>query len=333
MTNNGASGNTQEQIQYTLGFEGLDAQELNTAFKDLQKLLLNMDKKTQFHIAKSIWYRNTFSLRDGFNAIIKENYDGEIKPLDFNDPQAKNLINQWVETKTQNKIKELIKAVTTDHVMFLINAIYFKSSWTYRFDKSATKPMDYKKVNDSVVSRDMMFSDKLKFLYSHDDQVQFIDLPYGKQQFYMSIILPREDVSINDVINNLDAEKLKKLVQQADTSGANLYLPKFKLEYEIKLNEALKAMGMEEAFSNRADFSNFFTNPESLAISEVNHKTFIEVDEEGTEAAAATSVGIIVTSIPATPPAIHINRPFILFIREKSTENILFAGKILDPAG
>jgi serpin B len=283
MTYNGVSGNTQEQIQYTLGFEGLDAQELNT-----------------------------FSLRDGFNAIIKENYDGEIKPLDFNDPQAKNLINQWVETKTQNKIKELIKAVTTDHVMFLINAIYFKSNWTYRFDKSATKPMDYKKVNGSVVS---------------------INLPYGNQQFYMSIILPREDVSINDVINNLDAEKLKKLVQQADTSGANLYLPKFKLEYEIKLNEALKAMGMEEAFSNRADFSNFFTNPESLAISEVNHKTFIEVDEEGTEAAAATSVGIIVTSIPATPPAIHINRPFIFFIREKSTENILFAGKILDPAG
>lgn len=332
MTYNGASGNTKEQIQNTLGFNGMESNEVNKAYKDLQHLLLNMDKKTEFSIANSIWYRDSYTLQDGFSSLIKENYDGEIKPLDFNHPQSKDIINDWVEDKTQDKIKDLIKEVSNNHVMFLINAIYFKGTWTYKFDKSETQPRDFYREDGSVVHRETMFSDKLKFLYSHNENFQYISLPYGNEQFYMSILLPHENVSVDDIINNFDAVGMKELIQNADSSVAPLYLPKFQMEYEIVLNEALRDLGIKDAFlPGIADFSLLFESSDALAISKVNHKTFIEVDEEGTEAAAATSVEIVLTSLPSTSSPIRINRPFVFFIMEKSTENILFIGKILDP--
>jgi len=334
MTYNGAAGNTKEEFRHVLGFKELADEELNKAYKDLKQLLLNLDKKTQFNIANSIWFKNTYTLKDGFSAVIKENYGGEIKPLDFDDPQSKDFINKWVEDKTQNKIKDLIKEINTDHRMYLVNAMYFKSTWKYKFEKSATKPMDFYLSDGTVVKRSMMFSDKIEFLYAKDDQVQLINLPYGNEQFYMSILLPYEDVSINEVIDNLKSDKFNALLQKSDTSYMHLYLPKFKLEYEIALDEVLKQLGIKDAFEySNADFSELFVELKPLCISKVNHKTYIEVDEEGTEAAAATSVEVSTFSATSLPPSLHINRPFILLIREKSTENILFAGKVLDPNG
>lgn len=331
MTYNGAVGVTKEEIEEVLGFGGLDDAELNKAYKELQSLLLNMDKKTTFNIANSVWYTDEYTLKDGFKNLILENYDGAIEALDFrNSEHAKTTMNKWVEEKTQGKISDLIEEVMDDHVMFLINAIYFKATWTYRFDKAATKPGDFMMTDGNIVSREMMFSDKLKFLHSYDDQVQLINLPYGNQQFYMSIILPNENSELEEVIQEMTAERFANLIQQADTSGAHLYIPKFKLEYEIVLNNSLTELGMPKAFKD-ADFSALFVTSPSIYIDKVNHKTFIEVDEEGTEAGAATSVELTWLSANPSPRTIKVNRPFLFFIMEKSTQSVLFAGKVLDP--
>lgn len=333
MTYNGAAGNTKEEIKNTLGFEGIQDDELNQAFKDLQSLLLNMDKKTTFNIANSIWYRDTYTLQDGFSSIIKDHYDGEIRPLDFTNPGSNDIINDWVEDKTENKIRDLVGEISSDQVMFLINAIYFKATWKYRFKESNTAPQPFYLADGSVVQREAMYSDQLRSLYAVDEDFQYISLPYGNEQFYMSIILPHADRSIDEIINQMDAAKISSLVERADTSSAPLYLPKFKLEYKKVLNEPLQALGINDAFVN-ADFSGFFADAGQLNVSEVNHKTFIEVDEEGTEAAAATSVGVFTraSSSTASQPII-INRPFVFLIMEKSSQNILFVGKIMDPEG
>lgn len=330
MTYNGANGNTKEEIKNTLGFEGFQDDALNSAFKDLQNLLLNMDQKTTFNIANSIWYKDTYTLQDGFNATIQDYYDGEIRALDFANPDSKDIINGWVEEKTENRIKDLVSEVGPNHVMFLINAIYFKGTWKYQFDEGNTASQPFYLADGSVVQKEMMYSNQLRSLYATDEDFQYIGLPYGNQQFYMSIILPHAGKSVNDVINSLDAFKIRSLIAEADTSSAPLFLPKFKLEYEKELNEPLKSLGIKDAFDN-ADFSQFFVNAGPLKISKVNHKTFIEVDEEGTEAAAATSVEIVMTSVSTPPLPIAINRPFVFLITEKSSQNILFVGKIMDP--
>lgn len=332
MAYNGASGNTKEEIKNTLGFENIQDDEINQSFKDLQSLLLNMDKLTTFNIANFIWYRDTYALRDGFSAIIKDSYEGEIRPLDFTNPDSKDIINGWVEEKTENKIKNLISEVSDDHVMFLINAIYFKSIWKYQFNKANTVPQAFYLADGSAVQREMMYSAELQFLHTHNDDFQYISLPYGNEQFYMSIILPNEDKSVQDVISTLNAATISNLVAIARPSDLPLVLPKFKMEYEKELNESLEMLGIKDAFY-QADFSQFFINPDRLKISKVNHKTFIEVDEEGTEAAAATSVEIVALSANPTtlPPPIYINRPFVFLIMEKSSQNILFLGKVMDP--
>ncbi|MCK5367886.1 MAG: serpin family protein, partial [Cyclobacteriaceae bacterium] len=180
---------------------------------------------------------------------------------------------------------------------------------------------------------DMMYSDGVKANYYADQDLQYIELPYGNGQFVFSILLPKDPKKLDETINNLDVNQFNSFIEGADTSTFKVYLPKFKIEYKITLNDILAAMGMEQSFGGGADFGDLFVEELDLFISRVLHQSFLEVDEEGTEAAAATIVEISLTSIDpnAKPSVLYINQPFAFFIREKHSKSILFSGKLLDP--
>lgn len=276
-----------------------------------------------------VWLYKDYQLQAPFVKLNQTYFDATVLGLDFTSPAAKDQMNNWVKEKTNGKITGIIEATSADDVLFLINAIYFKGTWTYLFDKELTKPAPFYLEDGSTVSHDFMTATKTKYLYYQDNSKKLIDLPYGNGQFSMTLLVPEGQHTVNDVVQELNDENLSAWLAAADTSGVELHMPKFKMEYKKELNETLAALGMGIAFSSDADFSNMVNGSRSLNISEVMHKTFLEVNEEGTEAAAVTSVGIGVTS--AGPSVLNIDRPFVFLIREKSSNTILFIGKLMQP--
>ncbi len=333
MTANGAVGETKNGIKKTLHQEDINDQEINEAYKSLVEFITQLDPKVTMNIANSNWYKQEYHIEEAFRKILLDYYDAEVKATDFSDPATKDIINGWIEDKTNGKIKDMIDQIPSNVVMYLINAIYLKATWQYQFDKSKTDKMDFFLNNGSKVKSDMMFSDGVKANFFSNKDLQFIELPYGNGQFVFSIILPEDPNKLDETIANLDINQFNTFIEDADTSTFKVYLPKFKIEYKITLNDILAAMGMEQSFGGGADFSDLFTEDLDLYISRVLHKSFLEVDEEGTEAAAATIVEIRETSFDpnAKPSVLNINKPFAFFIREKHSKTILFSGKLLDP--
>ncbi|WP_299826176.1 serpin family protein [uncultured Pontibacter sp.] len=328
MTYNGADGATKEAMRKTLGFELSSDEDINKSFKSLWDLLKGADKKVMFTAANSLWHSKDFKLQAPFIETNKTYFDATVQGLDFASPAAKDQMNNWVKSKTNGKIEKIVEEVRREHVLFLINAIYFKGTWTYPFDKKLTKPGAFRKEDGTTITHDFMTMKNGKYLYFQDQSKQVIDLPYGNQQYSMTLVMPKGDKQVQDVVQELNAANLNSWLSGADTSQLELHMPKFKLEYGKELKDLLKQLGMEVAFSPQADFSRMLEGQAGLAISEVKHKTFVEVNEEGTEAAAATSVGMVLTSLP---PSIRVDRPFVFLIREKSSNAILFIGKLMQP--
>jgi serpin B len=254
-----------------------------------------------------------------------------VSALDFTQPSALQTINDWVNAKTQGKIPTILDEIPPDAVMYLINAIYYKGVWTYQFDSVDTEDGSFTCANGGIVSCKLM-KQEATFAYYADAGTQVIDLPYGDRSFSMTIIMPTIGTSIDQYAASLTQTQWDEIISKLDSANVILSLPKFKLEYERTLNDELKAMGMGIAFSDFADFTRI-SQDGGLAVSRVLHKTFVEVNEEGTEAAAVTAIEIIETS--AEEPAkryMTIDRPFIFAIREHNSGTILFIGKIVSPA-
>ncbi|WP_276499827.1 serpin family protein [Pontibacter litorisediminis] len=328
MAYNGADGTTKEAMRKTLGFEPATDEEINQSFKSLTELLKGIDRKVIFTSANSLWYRKDLQLQAPFLKANQTYFDATVQGLDFSAPAAKDQINNWVEQKTNGKIKSIVEEITPRHVLFLINAIYFKGTWAYQFDKKLTQPGQFFLEDGSTVTHDFMTLKEGKYLYYQDQTKEVLDLPYGNKQYSMTLMVPKAGHNVQEVVQELNEASLSSWLSAADTSKLELHMPKFKLEYEKELNELLEQLGMGIAFSEDANLSRMVEGMGNLAISEVKHKTFVEVNEEGTEAAAATSVGIVVTSLP---PSIRINRPFVFLIRERSSNAILFIGKLMQP--
>ncbi len=335
MTLNGADGQTYDAMRETLELAGLTEDEINQSYQSLIALLTNLDPEVVFQIANSIWYRDTFPIRQSFVDVNRQYFSAEVQGLDFDDPGAADIINAWVHEKTNGKIDEIVdKPIDWNTVMFLINAIYFKGDWTYQFDPNDTEDEDFTLLDGTTKQVPMMFMQDVSLPYFENEDFQAVDLAYGDSLFSMTIILPHDGTDIDSIIEGLNTNQWEEWIGQFHhTSLESFGMPKFKLEYEIKLNDVLKALGMEVAFDqNLADFSRMYHNEQvgpNLFISKVKHKTFIEVNEEGTEAAAVTSVEMAYTSIG---PYMIVNRPFIFAIRERFSGTILFIGKIVDPA-
>jgi serpin B len=331
MTANGAVGETKTGIKSTLHQGDLTDEEINISYKSLANYLTNLDPKVIMQLANSNWYKDDYHIKETFKNILLEYYDAEVKSADFSNPNTKDQINNWIEDKTNGKISEMLDEIPADAVMYLINAIYLKATWRYKFDENKTEKQNFYLSDGSAVKTDMMFSEGATVnVYYHADYT-FVELPYGNGQFTFSIILPKDSRKLDQIIEELDRDQLDGMIDLADTATYEVYLPKFKTEYKITLNEVLSAMGMEQSFGGAADFSQLFEENLDLFISKVLHQSFIEVDEEGTEAAAATVVQVELTSIGGGKPKIIADHPFAYFIREKHSNTILFAGKLLDP--
>jgi len=310
----------------TLELGGLTNQEVNESYKSLIELLIELDSKVKFQIANSIWYRQGWTFEEVFFNQCLTYFNAEVSGLDFNDPNAKNTINGWVNDNTNGKIKEIVDIINPEDVMFLINAIYFKGTWTYEFDVSKTKD-DLFTLPDGSKKTCKMMVQKNDFQYFSNADFQAIDLPYGDGGFRMTVFLPRPEKNIDDFIAELGAENWGLWMNSFSEQKGTLELPRFKLEYKKKLNDVLNALGMGIAFNGQADFTKMYRLG-GLFISRVKHRTFVEVNEEGTEAAAVTSV---VVSYESAGFSMRVDRPFIFVIRENQSNTMLFIGKIVEP--
>ena len=337
MTLNGADGDTYEAMKQTLELAGLSEEEINESYESLIELLRGLDPDVIFQIANSIWYRQGWAARQSFLDVCRQYFDAEVTDLDFADSGAADIINAWVDESTNGKIEEIVDSpINPLTVMFLINAIYFKGTWKYEFDEQDTQSAPFYLLDDSEIQCQMMQQQATLDYYEKAD-FQTVDLPYGNDKYSMTVLLPAQDKDIDELIAELNDSNWNEWTGNMMEEEVALYLPKFTLEYEIKLNDVLTAMGMGIAFGG-ADFTRL-CDPEQpalgrgpLCIDEVKHKTFVEVNEEGTEAAAVTSVEIVYRSAGPRITTMRVDRPFIFVIRENHSGSILFAGKIIDPA-
>ncbi|HCK99713.1 MAG TPA: proteinase inhibitor I4 serpin, partial [Candidatus Marinimicrobia bacterium] len=331
MTYNGAAGATLEAMHETLEYGDLTIQEVNESYQSLIELLTELDPEVIFDIANSIWYREGFPVENDFLTTNQDYFDAVVRALDFNRSDAVDIINAWVDENTNGKIEEIVDSpIDPLTIMFLINAIYFKGTWTYEFKEENTVTEPFTLADGSIADCQMM-SHKCDHNYFENEQFQAIDLPYGDAGFSMTILLPKPEVNIDSLTAQLNNETWNSWLGSFSEREVNLFLPKFKLEYEILLNDILSALGMSIAFDpGQADFTKINTNG-NLYISKVKHKTFVKVNEEGTEAAAVTSVEISRTSVGETGIIMRVNHPFIFAIRENHSGTILFIGKIVEP--
>ena len=328
MTLNGAMEETNDAMREAMQFSEMEMSDINISFKNLMNELLSVDKKVIAEIANSIWYRDNFTVEQEFIDVNKDYYSAEVKALDFDSPGAKDIINNWVSDKTRKKIPKIIDEINAEHVMFLINAIYFKGAWQFEFKPSetASKPFYLKSGNTKMVPT-MMQNET--FPYFINNEFMAAELPYGRGNYSMVILLPQQGVEVEDLVAGLNPSDWNLMLEGLNPVEMDLKLPKFRFAYEKKLNDMLTSMGMGIAFSDFADFRGINQNG-GLYITEVKHKTFVEVNEEGTEAAAVTSVGVGLTSVPLTID-FNVNKPFVFAIREKYTNAILFIGCVQEP--
>ncbi len=330
MTLNGANGSTKEAMEQTLGFTGLTREEINSSYATVMNALTNLDPRVQMEIGNSIWYRPILNVEQAFKEVNATYFGAQITSLDFGDPAAASIINGWVSDKTHGKIPTIVDdPVSSDIVMYLINAVYFKGTWTHRFDSTATYDAQFKTSGGlTVPCRMMTMTDTLAFM--RENGLVGVDLPYGSGGFSMTIFLPPDGTSIDDFIAGVTPEQWDNWTNRLAFTELQIRMPKFKLSYDTMLNRPLESLGMGIAFSDLADFTGIDKRGQ-LAISEVKHKTFIQVDEEGTEAAAVTSVGMRATSAGGGPPVILLDRPFLYVIREHASGAIMFVGKLAQP--
>jgi len=333
MTYNGASGGTKKAMADALALNGMTLEELNNASAALLANLEGPGPGVKLEVANSLWARKDITFKPDFMARNTRYYKAEVASLDFASPSAVPTINSWVSDHTGGKIKDIIKQIDPLTILFLINAVYFKGTWSDRFDPANTHPADFTLLDGSKKKVQMM-SRNGKYRYFQGDGFQAISLPYGKGRLSKYIFLPDTDSSLAAFCKMLDAANWEKWMGRFHQVDGDISLPRFRIEYEAELQKALTALGMGVAFSpDAADFHDMCPIPPlpNVFISSVMHKTFVEVNEEGTEAAAATKVEMKTLSAPLQTYEFIVDRPFFCAIRDNKTGAILFAGAITDP--
>ncbi len=330
MTLNGASGNTLEAIQKTLGLDGLTKEEINMINNDLTTAIQKADPNVVMNIANSIWIRKDFAVLDPFITANQTYYNAQVSKIAFN-TAALSTINKWVSDKTNGKIPTILQSISDNEIMFLINAIYFNGKWKYQFETSKTQNEQFTCTNKTTISVPMMKMEN-SFGYSVQSGYKALKMPYGADKFQMILLLPDIGNTPDNIAEKLNPTNWETLMTGLRTkTKLPIWVPKWKFSWEKTMNDILISLGMKVAFDpNYANFSAI--NPDNnLYITKVIHKTFIDVTESGTEAAAVTSVGVGITSMPVDPPSFYLIRPFLFFITEEDTGAILFAGKVENP--
>ncbi|MEZ5070791.1 MAG: serpin family protein [Bacteroidales bacterium] len=331
MAYNGAAGTTLEAFENVLHFAGLTETEVNESYKDLMDQLLNLDSKVTFSLANSIWSRDGFPVEADFIQANQDYFDAEVRSMDFTDPQTVEVINQWIEDATNGLITDMLDQIPADAVMYLVNAIYFKAKWLYEFEKSDTYEGDFSLAGGGTARADYMQVEG-DFNFTGNEDFTAVELPYGDSAFSMVVMLPSESTGLDALVGKLSPEAWENWFSSGMYTGVQVHLPKFKYGFKDLLNGPLSELGLGVAFSDGADFSGIHA-PGGLFLSRVIHQSFIEVNEEGTEAAAATITEFGVTSIgDGGPRVFQVNRPFLYVIKENSTGAVVFLGTVGKPA-
>lgn len=336
MAYNGAAGETREEMAKALNIQGIDGETLNKNNQALLYLLTMADPKLRLDIANSIWLQQGFEFSQVFLNTVTQAYQAEAQTLDFSDPRSVDTINKWVKAKTQDAIEEIVvPPIDSQTIMFLINAVYFKGPWTDPFEKEATSDQPFIRGDQQTVMVPMMFKNA-SFDYFKNANFEALRLPYGEaERIAMVLFLPDEDSDLNAFQQQLNEKNWSDWMTLFEKKEGAVILPKFKIDYEENLNQALSDLGMGIAFEEgESDFSKMVAeeSKDQIKISQVKHKTFIEVDELGTEAAAVTSVEMSLTSMPMNDFELKFDRPFFYAIQDSETGAIIFMGSILDPS-
>jgi len=329
MTLNGANSVTEQEMKNVLRHSGLTDTQINEYYQLMLNALPSIDPTTKLNIANSIWCRKGFPFYQSFLDINAKYFDAEINNLDFASPTALKTINDWCAKKTNDLIKEPLDEIPPNAVMYLINAIYFKGIWITQFEKKNTAKAIFYAENGVQKQVDMMHIPEGAFPYYADANAQYLDMGYGNGAFSMTLILPYNGKTLQNVIDNLSPDYFNDIVEnRLDSINLKVFLPRFKTEYKTDLKDVLIAMGMPSAFDpiGTADFSGM--SDAYLYINRVIHSTFVEVNEEGTEAAAVTIVEMMEKSMGGGLPVFRADKPFLFVIRENSTGAVLFMGKM-----
>jgi len=337
MTYEGAKSETAEEMRSVFYFpedSNLRRTEYASIFDELNK----GDKKYKLSSANALWAQQDYQFSKDYFDNVEKYYSGKATNLDFKkDPEGSRItINSWVENQTNEKIKDLIPSglINTMTKLVLTNAIYFKGEWVQEFNQEDTKEENFYITPEETVKVDMMrrLDEEAEFPYYETADLQILEMPYSGEETSMLVLLPEED-NLEEVEKQLTGENLVIWQENLKKQRVKVYFPKFKLETKYFLKPFLGQMGMPTAFTEAADFSGM-TGKRDLMIAEVIHQAFVEVDEKGTEAAAATGVVMEMTAMPAEPviPVFRADRPFIFLIQEKETGSILFMGRVVNPA-
>lgn len=329
MAYNGAAFTTAEGMAKTLrmGARNLDA--FNKANAKLIKDLDNLDPLVEWRLANSLWSRAGVYFKADFLSRNREYYGAEVQVLNFTDSKAASTINEWVEKQTKGKIEKIVESLSEDAVLYILNAVYFKGEWKTRFDKEATHEAEFTLASGKTKKIPMMMQSG-KYDYYKNDQLEAVRLPYGEGRLGMYVFLPSTSSNLGQFLKKLDIDQWNTWLSSFNKEEGNVALPKFRMEYEVLLKNALSSLGMSQAFDSEANFSNLKPIPPAVFITDVKHKSFIEVNEEGTEAAAATSVEFGIESIPQKFE-FCANRPFFFAIVDSQTQSILFFGLVAEP--
>ncbi|MEX0704772.1 MAG: serpin family protein [Planctomycetales bacterium] len=338
MTYAGADGETATQMARALRFD-LPADKLHPAYRELTGLIQPDTSAADAHytlkVANRLWGQQGYDFRPEYLRLTREQYRAELAQLDFRQQpeQARKAINDWIEQQTERKIKDLIPAGALDSLtrLVLTNAIYFKGDWAEPFEKRATQTADFHVTGDKTTKVPLMHRTG-NVSYADLGGAQIVELPYAEDAVSMLVLLPREIDGLPALEEKLTAENLAEWTGKLRRQQVRLFLPRFKLTEQFQLNGVLQSLGMTDAFiPEQADFSGM-NGRRDLFITAVVHKAFVDVNEEGTEAAAATGVIVGVTSAPAEPTTFRADRPFVFLIRDKATGSILFVGRVRNPS-
>lgn len=333
LTANGARGETRDGMTAALAQTGIDPVVLNETHGALQTILANPDPKVKLNVANAIWYRKGWKVDPAFSELSKRYYRAEISPAEFDKPAAVNAINRWVDRATEGKIKQMLKETNPDDAMVLVNAIYFNGQWTEPFPAENTRERAFTRIDGSVKQYPMMTVSGT-FRYYKGDSMQAVSLPYGNGRVSMYLFLPDPSSDVGALTRSVSADRWAGWMEGFKQSQGTVTMPKVKLDYAAELKEPLKAMGMAKAFeAGAAEFGGLFQDVQvPMFIASVLQKTHLNIDERGTEAAAATAVTVRAGSAPVEKPfELVFDRPFLMAIRDNKTGALLFVGVIVDP--
>ena len=329
MVENGAQGETRRQIMTTLQSGNIPLPQFNEANKALLNHLANLDPKIKLEIANAIWIDQKASIKQDFIAVNQRDYDAQVANGNFQDPATVKKINAWVSARTHEKIPFILQPPLDPMLrLILLDAIYFKGDWLATFETNRTRDQPFKLGNGQIVPHPRM-SRTGHYAYWEEDRFQAVELPYAGGDVSMFVFLPKG--GLDEFLKTFTATDFEADVQRLHSREGTVELPRFKLENEYDLTGVLPSMGMSLAFTARADFGALSDEP--LCISFVKQKTYVAVNEQGTEAAAVTAIGVraMVRRREEPPFQFVVDRPFFMAIRERQTGLILFLGAISDP--